>query len=334
MEPTSRAQYDAYERRVPPELEQVADDVWSVGLPMGIQFQPHYSLHYLLRDGDGGYHLIDTGLDNDDCWDRLGAALDELGVGFRGLRTIIATHHHAEHFDLGVRLRDASGARLVLHAADQRDLDPVRRLTADRIAETFARWGVPDDAAEALIPAAAASVARKHDVPPEPDLVVESGDLLPIPGFELRVIDTPGHTPGHMSFHDADRELLYTGDLVLPNQYPGFGLGAGVAETNPLADFLGSLHRIPTDAEALPAHGYRFRGLAPRVEAIAAHHLRRSREVAAELERDPELSTWELASRLSWTKGWDALSGFFLYVALRQTDIHRDYVAAGGSLEF
>jgi hypothetical protein len=46
---------------------------------------------------------------------------------------------------------------------------------------------------------------------------------------------------------------------------------------------------------------------------------------------EPGVTTWELASRLTWTGGWEQLSsGLFLYSGLLQTDMYRDFVESGG----
>ena len=60
------------------------------------------------------------------------------------------------------------------------------------------------------------------------------------------------------------------------------------------------------------------------MEADADHQLERAREVASVLD---EPTIWDIASRLTWTAGWDGLHGFQLLSALTQTAMHRDYVS-------
>jgi len=109
--------------------------------------------------------------------------------------------------------------------------------------------------------------------------------------------------------------------------HAGLGLGAPT-DSNPLADYLSSLERVGVypEHEVLPGHGYRFLGVASRAAASAEHHRRRSREVAAVLADAPESSNWQIAARLTWTAGWQNLADFYLYSALAQTAMHRDYV--------
>jgi len=70
-------------------------------------------------------------------------------------------------------------------------------------------------------------------------------------------------------------------------------------------------------------------GLKVRRQAITSHHLRRSREIEALIAVLGQAPVWEYASRLTWTAGWAGLREFWLYSALRQTDMHREFVVSG-----
>src|SRR5260370_14120538 len=120
----------------------------------------------------------------------------------------------------------------------------------------------------------------------EPDILLEHGELVARPGRTVRAVWTPGHTPGHLCLHDEAENLLLTGDHVLPRISPNIGLQSSAAEP-PLAAYLRSLELIAAydRAEALPAHEYRFAGLAARVKMLLAHHERRCDEVLAILAR-------------------------------------------------
>jgi glyoxylase-like metal-dependent hydrolase (beta-lactamase superfamily II) len=185
-------------------------------------------------------------------------------------------------------------------------------------------WDVPPARrAEIAVLAAAAGAL----VTPVQGRALEDEEGLGIPGFDLRAIWTPGHTPGHVCIVDSQRRIVFSGDHVLPTMHAGIGLG-GESATNALADDVASLDRIAAydDHEVLPGHGYRFTGLAERARRTRAHHLRRAAEVEALLRVTPTSSVWEIASGLTWTAGWQALRGFFLFSALHQTHIHRDFV--------
>lgn len=328
MEPTSAEQYAAFESKAAPGLEQVRDDVWAVGLQLAGPYQPHYSLSYILRDADGDLHVVDTGMDYRDNWDRLVAALDQVGGGLSRVRTITATHSHPDHTALVGRVQEA-GAEFILHRLEQEEVDADHAFNPTRIIGKLREWGAPEERIEQIWAQVKGMGSREHMPLLRADLVVDDGDQLPIPGFQLDVSHAPGHTPGHLILTDTARDLVFTGDHLLPNQFPAIGTGGDVDGHNPYGGYLEALDRLPADSEALPGHGFRFRGVGARAQQTIEHHLRRTREVLVALERNPRATVWEIASQLSWTAGWENLSGYYLYSAVRQTDMHRDYVASG-----
>lgn len=84
----------------------------------------------------------------------------------------------------------------------------------------------------------------------EPQRVLRDGDLLDLGGRRLAVLHTPGHSPGHCCYYEADRKYLYSGDLL----YLGC-LDAFYPTTDPLL-FWQSVQRIqPLDvSRILPGH--------------------------------------------------------------------------------
>ena len=76
-----------------------------------------------------------------------------------------------------------------------------------------------------------------------PARVLQDGDTIDAGGRVIEVLHTPGHSPGHMCFWEAEREYLFTGDLVYKDT-----LFAYYPSTDPAA-YLASLEKIA----ALPA---------------------------------------------------------------------------------
>ncbi|HEY4268626.1 MAG TPA: MBL fold metallo-hydrolase [Galbitalea sp.] len=313
-------------------LDRIRDDVWALRMPMPGEHMP-YSFAYLLRDSARGIHVIDPGLDRDDNWALLIDSLALLGGGsgarLGDIRSITATHLHPDHLGMAARLRQATGVPLILHRAEQEALERrrVASWTPDRLAAQFDEWGVPTGRRAELTSMAGRAPALL-DV--HADVVVDDGDRLgtgvapPTPGFDLVAMWTPGHTPGSLSLRDDARNILFTGDHVLPVTFSGLGLGGDTA-TNALADYLASLDAVARypGHEVLPGHEHRFTGVTTRVAELAQHHLRRTREVAVVMGADAESNIWQIASRLTWTAGWSGLTGFFLFSALSQTAMHR-----------
>ncbi len=306
-----------------PPVEQIAPGTWSIPVPVPIAF-PEFTFCYLLLDADGGAHLIDPGWDTDDGRDALADGLQQAGVGFGDLRSLIVTHLHADHLGLAIRLHAETGARIVLSRTENAAMQAGPSVTDEEIAG----WGVPP---ERLAEVLGASQARLDRPRTDAEILVVDGDRLAVPGRELQVLLTPGHTLGHLVVLDHGNHLIFTGDHVLPGINPGLGLG-GRGPTNPIADYLAALDRVAgyDDYEVCPGHEYRFRGLTARCAEIGGHHRRRTAEVAAAMARRPDASVWELAKAVEWTYGWDALSGTMLLSALSQIAMHRALLTGSG----
>lgn len=333
MQPTSPAQFAASSSDSVPCLELVRESLYSLGVAFP-GLVPHYTLSYLLLDDADGVHLVDPGWDSDENFHALEGVLAELSHGIRDVRTITVTHLHPDHLGMAARVREASGAVVALHALEQSAIEelttpPLNIQASDTEAPDtdalarFTAWGVPEDRHPELLAAVHRRAAWK---PVTADVLLADGDRLAIPGHDVRALHTPGHTTGHLALVDTARGVILTGDHLLPSQFPGIGLG-GTAVGNPIDDYLRSLARVAEfDAfEALPGHGFRFRGIAERCHETAAHHERRSSEVA---ELASERSTvWDIASGLTWTAGWENLRGLELLSALSQTSLHRDRVS-------
>ncbi|WP_348787071.1 MBL fold metallo-hydrolase [Leifsonia sp. NPDC080035] len=295
-------------------IDTVAPGVHRVHVPMPGGGLP-FSNAYLLDDADGAVHVVDPGSPTDDARDALRSAL-------RGARvaSIVVTHLHADHAGAAAALRAETDAPVLLHEREAAAL----RMLADGIpAPDLDAWGVPAERRPELL---AVAVVPAGPAPVTPDRTVADGELLAVPGRRVRALWTPGHTPGHLCLHVEDAGLLLTGDHVLPTVNSGLGLGGPTAD-DPIADYLAALDRVAALDDgtllALPGHEDPFTGVGERCFALAEHHRRRTREVAAH----PGGTVWETAATLTWTGGWDALSGFTLLSALRQTAQHRAYLA-------
>ncbi len=83
-----------------------------------------------------------------------------------------------------------------------------------------------------------------------PARILQDGDTIDLGGRVITALHTPGHSPGHLCFWEAERGYLFTGDLVYKDT-----LFAYYPSTDPQA-YLASLDRIaalPVE-KVFPAH--------------------------------------------------------------------------------
>ncbi|HEX4443369.1 MAG TPA: MBL fold metallo-hydrolase [Galbitalea sp.] len=329
MKALSEAQASAWKASELAPIEEIRSDIWAVPLPLPVNGLP-WVFSYFIADGGGDLHLIDAGWDSDESWVAFESALAHIGKRAGDIRSVTVTHFHPDHLGMAGRIRSASGASVGLLAREQATLHTLKRpeeFEAEHDRDML-EWGVPRELWSQLHAPSAVGVSF-----PSFDADVELADnqLLDIPGRQVRVLATPGHTSGELSLHDVEAGILYSGDHLLPNQFPGIGLG-GESITNPIADYFGALDRVSAlgDIEVDPGHGYRFTGLVERCDVTRRHHLARSAEIAGILERGGSPSVWEVASQVSWTAGWDNLRPAERLSAVRQTALHIRYLADAG----
>jgi glyoxylase-like metal-dependent hydrolase (beta-lactamase superfamily II) len=320
---TGTSQLAAWRERVMPPVEDLAGDLWSIPVPI-----PDSPLRYVscyAFGAAGGLVLLDPGWDAEESWQALLAGLGAIGASTADVRGVLVSHMHFDHCGLAGRLRAASGAWIAMHPADDEVLArPYRgdlELAVEHEIAFLRSLGAP--AAEA-----ASTVGPAADYLPFtrvalPDRHLCDGDLADVPGWRLRAMHTPGHTPGHLCFVDETSRRLFAGDHVLPRITPNISAqddGRGGA----LHDYLASLAKmrgLDVD-EVMPAHEWRFRGLAERAEAIVAHHERRLAEVFAVIARNPDSAPWDLASQLTWSRSWDQYGGRMRISAVTETAAH------------
>jgi glyoxylase-like metal-dependent hydrolase (beta-lactamase superfamily II) len=159
-----------------------------------------------------------------------------------------------------------------------------------------------------------------------PDVLVEDGDIVEVPGWDLKAIWTPGHSPGHLCFYESGHRLMLSGDHVLPRITPNISFHPQNGP-NPLGDYLSSLDKVAAYAveEVLPAHEYRFADLQARVNELKGHHQARFDELISAI-RDGVTTTWGLAERMTWSRPWEQIQGFMRRAAVGETLAHLYYL--------
>lgn len=315
--------------RLPP-VEQVRSGLWSIPVPM-----PGNPLRYVLVYAlalDDGLALIDTGMDTEQSWRALVDGIAATGHRIDDVRYAAITHLHPDHFGLVPRLRETTGAVIAMHAAEAAALG---HRTAAEIAADAEAWRI--DLAALGAPPEVVQADRFEPVRFGPresaDVVLGHGSVLELPGWNIEAVWTPGHTPGHLAFHDRDHALLFSGDHMLPRISPTISSGPGELD-DPLHRYLLSLHataQLP-DCEVLPAHEYRFRGVTDRARQLLTHHDDRLAEIRAAVATHPDSTAWEITTRVGWSRPVEAMAPRLLRLAVRETQAHLIVLADRGEL--
>ena len=324
-EPISPVQAAALRDGVLPPVEQVRPGIWTLAVPFRFGV-PDATLVYVVEAADGSLAVIDPGWSADGGLAELRDGLAVIGRTLDDVSLVAVTHLHADHLGAAAAIRRATGARVAMHGLEVRALER-ERADAERNDADIATWGLPERLRAGVVEAwgSGRRIGMGRIEAPYADVLLEDGDLLPLPGRTIRALWTPGHTSGHVCFLDEADGLLFSGDHVLPRINSGIGLG-GRTRTNPLGDYLASLARLDpyADLEVCPGHEYRFRDVVTRAQTLARHREERSRRVAAALDVLDRPTLFEVAARVPFSGGIESMTGFLLASALTQTAFHAE----------
>jgi glyoxylase-like metal-dependent hydrolase (beta-lactamase superfamily II) len=167
----------------------------------------------------------------------------------------------------------------------------------------------------------------------KPDAWLDPGELS-VGSRVLEAVATPGHTKGHLVYHDLDAGILFAGDHLLPTISPSIGFELGEWEL-PLASYLSSLEAMlkRPDARLLPAHGAPGPSAHARATELLEHHEVRLSETSRALDAAGATTASRVAQQLTWTRrrrAYDELDDFNKMIATCETIAHLDVLVDRG----
>ena len=151
---------------------------------------------FMLRDDDGQVTLIDMGMAFSGA--KVMAALRSVGSGPSDVTRLLLTHCHPDHAGGAARVSRDTGLAVDIHAGDAAYVRSGTQPDVDRtswIGRLFSR--LPGPTNERL------TVGEE----------LADGQVVPFAGG-IRVVHTPGHSPGHASFLHEESGVLITGDAI------------------------------------------------------------------------------------------------------------------------
>lgn len=156
--------------------------------------------------------------------ERILAEIKTLGLT---IKYILNTHAHFDHILANGPLVKATGAPLALHPLDL----PLLRQNGG--AALFGYFAPPS---------------------PEPDMALAEGDTLTFGTHSLQVLFTPGHTPGHVSFYEAQAGIIFDGDVLFAGGIGRTDLPGGDYETL-MTSIAEKLMTLPDETVVYSGHG-------------------------------------------------------------------------------
>jgi glyoxylase-like metal-dependent hydrolase (beta-lactamase superfamily II) len=313
-----------------PGVFEVLPGVYRIPLPLpndGLRAVNVYAL-----TGANGPVLIDSGWSIPAAKELLRDGLRELGSDFVDVKRFLVTHMHRDHYSQAINLRREFGTRVTLGAEERWSLEttmrPGRETAQEQVA--YLRELGAGDIADTMD-----SRHGKLDLTDWelPDDWFTPNEVITANGRTLEVVETPGHTRGHVVFYDNPGSLLFAGDHVLPTITPSIGFEPALTP-DPLGAFLESLAivRGRPDALLLPAHGPVAPSAHDRVDELVEHHRVRLDTMAAALGWGADTAA-QVAAKVTWTRRERTLAEldtFNQFLAVCETGAHLDLLVSQG----
>ncbi len=151
---------------------------------------------YLITEG--GLTLVDSGLPGNGG--TILRYVRKIGRDPQELKLILATHHHPDHSGSLHEIKCLTGALVGAHA------DDAPFLRGEELA-----WRIESSPPHKFILWSSCLALRPRRV--EVEVELEEGTMLNALGG-LKVLHTPGHTPGSICLYSKERKVLFSGDTV------------------------------------------------------------------------------------------------------------------------
>jgi glyoxylase-like metal-dependent hydrolase (beta-lactamase superfamily II) len=247
---------------------------------------------YLIED-DGGWAILDTGIDNHQTrviWETLANG----SLAGRRLTKLIVTHYHPDHIGLAGWLCERFDVPLLTSQTSYLgclniSLSP-GALDAQPYREFYLRHGLDPEATERVTTQGHNYLRMVSGLPPTFTRVV-AGDTLELGGRCFDVLSGDGHAPEQLMLFCAPDNIFLAADQVLAKITPNVSVWAVDPEGDPLGLYLRSLRalkmQVPADALVLPGHQLPFYGLHARGDELMAHHDARCAAIALACRTTP-----------------------------------------------
>jgi hydroxyacylglutathione hydrolase len=123
-----------------------------------------------------------------DAGDEAGRILQVVEETGLSIEFIIATHGHFDHNAGVAHLKRVLNADFLMHRDDL--------MSARKSRQSALNWNI------------------EIEQVPDPDNFIEEGDVLKLGSLEMKIIHTPGHSPGGISIYIESENVVFSGDTL------------------------------------------------------------------------------------------------------------------------
>jgi glyoxylase-like metal-dependent hydrolase (beta-lactamase superfamily II) len=313
-------------------MKEVLPGIFQINLTLS-GFSPSSVNIYLIRTNDG-YISIDTGWDSPPSVQSLEEQLAEIGAVLSDIKQIIITHCHIDHLGMIAKLKKLNNAIIYINEKEL-ELIKIRFSGGDHFLpltdEFLKKHGVP----ESELPPPEIQLPIPEDLA---STVLHGGEEIPAGQYTLKVINTPGHTPGHIGLYEPVKKFFFSGDMLLPTIATNAALHVQHIQ-NPLQQYLDTLATLQKmDIQlVLPGHEYIFSNPKQRIDELFLHHKQKADEIFKAFADGQPKTAYAVSRVLSWSPKnkattWNNLSGWDKRFAVLQSIAHLEAMVGASKL--
>ena len=171
---------------------------------------------YVIKEGGGGFSMIDVGCGREEAVELVRVALKDLGLSVENLVTLLLSHSHPDHMGGTAQFLDGAKPEILIHEDDfENALTPsglIGTFDIEFAKKSYSEKGGKATAMEDLMRFFIDFGCPMLGAAPTGSL--SEGDIIKLGAYQFEVILTTGHSPGHISLFDEGTGIMYGGDLV------------------------------------------------------------------------------------------------------------------------
>lgn len=275
--------------------------------------------------------LVDCGINTPEAESAFMEGLASAGVTPSDIEQVIVTHAHPDHYGLVHLIQEHAEATVFFPA---REIARVRdRQMLFEVGRLLIEAGMPMDLLFKMDQQRRQGPRSNMDH--EEVVPLHEGHTFEFEAaggtFTLEALHMPGHTGGHMVFHEPETSTLFAGDQLLPDVSPNPLLEPSLDEPGErrrsLREYLDSLARMGTMGLRLayPGHGGPIEDPRALIERTIEHHHKRKARVASQLGTEGK-TPYELAAEL-----YPNVQGYDVFLSVSEIVAHLDLVVEDGA---
>lgn len=273
-----KLEYPFEEKPEPGEVIEVAPGILWVAMPLPIKGLDWINL-WLIEEEDG-WALVDTAMNMDETrsyWE----TVFENHLKGKPITKVIGTHLHPDHIGLAGWITRKYDCDLWMTRSEyimcRMLIGDTGKPAPPEGVDFFAKSGWTSEMLDHYRNRFG-FFGKMVWAMPESFRRLQDNDRLEIGGKEWRVIVGTGHSPEHACLYCEERNVLISGDQLLPRISSNVSVYPTEPEADPLSDWLDScaklMEEVPKDVLVLPAHNKPFRGAHPRLKGLIDGHQR------------------------------------------------------------